>query len=220
MAKIQGKVNRTSYLLILLLLILTSIFSYAVITKTDPLPTKEILILKINGQIDGTLVSEFRGALKGSYPDYLIIQMNSSGGYYDDVLVLGREINTLRLLGRQVYFIAGGFNGTNQMCLSGCYILSTFAYQVLLESDTRYGFNHSFREVGQVFAGLEAIIYLNQGTTGRDFLDTMNQTRSHHIDNESSVLDSLLAVIQQKNPENRFIVKTVELKANQELGIP
>lgn len=201
---------------------MVSMIAASIAFAPHPLPTKDILILNINGQIDDTLVSNFRNTFVGTpYPDYLIIQMNSSGGYYDDVLILGREINTMKLLGTKVYFMAGGDAETNRICTSGCYILSTFAYQVLLPRDTRYGFNHSVGDVAPILSGLSAVVYLNQGMTGRDFLETMNQTRFYHDDvKPSEVLDSLLYVIQSKIEASGFQlgkVETVEIQANAKL---
>ena len=212
--------------LFLALWLIISIIAASIAFAPHPLPTKDILILNINGQIDDTLVSNFRNAFVGiSYPDYLIIQMHSSGGYYDDVLVLGREINTMKLLGTKVYFIAGGDVETNRVCTSGCYILSTFAYQTLLPSDTNYGFGHNINEVDAIFSGLGAILYLNQGMTERDFRVTMNQSRFYHNEDLDyhTTLDSLLHVIQGKIQASGFQlgkVETVTLEANNELGSP
>ena len=209
--------------LFLTLWLIVSIVAANVAFAPHPLPTKDILILNINGQIDDTLVSNFRNAFIGiPSPDYLIIQMNSSGGYYDDVLVLGREINTMKVLVTKVYFIAGGDVETNRVCTSGCYILSTFAYQTLLPSDTSYGFGHNINEVGNILSGLEAILYLNQGMTERDFRMTMNQSTFYHNDDlkYQTTLDSLLYVIQSKIQASGFQlgkIETVEIQANAKL---
>ena len=95
--------------------------------------------------------------------------MNSSGGYVDSTLAIGRAITLLRAQGHVVYFYA------YDVCVSGCFVLSTFADYVYLLEGTRFGFTHSYEEVNDFVQIIETTIFLNRGVSAPIFQKTMDR---------------------------------------------
>lgn len=209
-----------------------SVFSVAVVTKTDPLPKKTILILNMNGHIDSTLVSSFEKYFEEhpQPPDFLILHMNSEGGYYIDTLILASGLRSMENLGTRVYFLA---NGT---CSSGCYLLASFANQVYAMPRTKMGFNHTHDEMRDIYPQVQAMLYSNNRLIIIESLGTESPPMNlapevcvkkgnefviiyPFLDGCANSLETLLSSIQSKHGF-AYEVKTATLEANQELGTP
>lgn len=118
----------------LMISMLAVVFYYT----SNPKAQKEILVLKINGEIDGTVSQTFRKYFHEypQPPNYLIIQINSTGGWNSDVALIGHALQSFENLGTPVIFIA------QYQCTSGCYWLSAYATQIIVEPNAVYGFGH------------------------------------------------------------------------------
>lgn len=127
--------------------------------------SKSILILNVNGHIDSTLVKSFEDYFDSNPhpPDILILNMNSSGGFYSDTLVLARGLRGMENLGTRVYFFV---NGT---CKSGCYLLASFANQIFATPNSTVGFGHTDEEGGEEkeFNHVKSFLFILKGPLKR-----------------------------------------------------
>lgn len=191
--------------------------------------SKSILILNVNGHIDSTLVKSFEDYFDSNPhpPDILILNMNSSGGFYSDTLVLARGLRGMENLGTRVYFFV---NGT---CKSGCYLLASFANQIFATPNSTVGFGHTYEEVKEIYPQIQAMLYANSriDIVG-DLLVTPPMNLSPEVcvekGNEFVIIypyldgciDSLETLLSSIEGDSDYTLKTVTLVSNTELGSP
>lgn len=193
--------------------------------------SKSILILNVNGRIDSTLVKSFEDYFDTNPqpPDFLVLNMNSSGGFYLDTLVLARGLRGMENLGTRVYFFVDG------TCKSGCYLLASFANQIYATPNSTVGFGHSYEEVKEIYPQIQAMLYANSRIeiVGNLFVTPpMNLSPEvcvsdgnefvmiyPYLDGCADSLETLLSSIQSDS-DLFYTSKTVTLDANVDLGSP
>ena len=173
---------------------------------------QSILVLKMHGEIDGTMWARFKKVVLNSTlapPDYVIIQMNSTGGDYYTVESMGAWMNFMKNNGAKVYFIAGGF-GDRDVCTSGCWLLSTFSQSYFVNANTKWGFDHNvtdFRDRRELLAKIEALVKVNTGTDAFTFFVTMGRTTI--FDKPYKIYpEGLIESLRHDNPGVFFRVQT------------
>jgi len=208
--------------------LIVSIIAANIAFAPHPQPTKTILILEIDGQIDSRLLKSFGNYFEANptSPDFLILHVNSTGGYYGDTLALARGLRSMENLGTRIYFLADG------TCSSGCYLLASFANMVYATPRTKIGFNHTYEEVKEIYPQIEVLLYANNriniiaGILVSPPMDQDPEVCGNELviiypflDGCTPNVDELLASIKSDS-SHAYSVKIVALEANAELGTP
>lgn len=188
----------------------TSTMTTTITTALDQRPS--MLVLNINGQIDRRLVYSVQQAIQDKQFSILVIHMTSEGGWNTNTEYLGAFLRSIEHKGVWVIFYVEGY------CFSGCYLLSTFANQIVMDKDSLYGFRHTFEQVKNDFLIYSVMVYTNRGLTEMQFRATMNQTFTEAEASQLGLIDGV-------ENWNNFISQNpqavhVTVLANQKLGEP
>ena len=124
-------------------------------------------ILTLDGPIDNVMVYKFVKFFQANpqHPSILIVKMNSSGGDFNTVdgslfgavPLMGKFFKDFESQGTRVIFIA------ESRCVSGCFLLSTFASETYIVNGTEFWFHHPYEEVEAVYPHVSYILFLNKG---------------------------------------------------------